>query len=64
MAHALQVRHLGEVHTVWKGYLECALDGTNLWTALRSGMGAVDAPEISQVWRISCGELKKGLDIT
>lgn len=27
----VQVRHLGVVHTVWKGYLECALDGTNLW---------------------------------
>lgn len=39
MARTSQVRHLGEVHTVWKGYLECALDGTNLWKALGSGMG-------------------------
>lgn len=31
LAEAVEVRHLGEVHTVWKGYLECALDGTNLW---------------------------------
>jgi len=31
MAEAVEVRHLGVVHTVWKGYLECALDGTNLW---------------------------------
>lgn len=28
-----EVRHLEVVSTVWKGYLECALDGHNLWKA-------------------------------
>ncbi|CAK9090650.1 unnamed protein product [Durusdinium trenchii] len=31
LAEAVEVRHLGTVSTVWKGYLECALDGTNFW---------------------------------
>eukprot|EP00913_Durusdinium_trenchii_P010500 g9845.t1 len=33
LAEAVEVRHLGTVSTVWKGYLECALDGTNFWKA-------------------------------
>eukprot|EP00931_Biecheleriopsis_adriatica_P051013 TRINITY_DN29557_c0_g1_i1.p1 TRINITY_DN29557_c0_g1~~TRINITY_DN29557_c0_g1_i1.p1 ORF type:complete len:943 (+),score=225.30 TRINITY_DN29557_c0_g1_i1:65-2893(+) len=34
LADAVQVRNPGTVDTVWKGYLECALDGSNPWKEL------------------------------